>query len=130
MNNPAPLLKASRLCIGYKKGTKEEKTLAGPLDLEIQTGQLICLLGPNGAGKSTLIRTLAGLQPALSGTVETGGKNINRLSPKERAKRLSMVLTGRVEASNLNVHTVIALGRFPYTNWLGTLQPEDRDIVE
>lgn len=130
MNNTVPLLQASRLSIGYKKGSKEEKVLAGPLDLEIHAGQLICLLGPNGAGKSTLIRTLAGLQPALAGAVETGGKNITRLQPKERAKRLSMVLTGRVEASNLNVYAVIALGRFPYTNWLGTMQPEDRDIVE
>ena len=130
MNNTAPLLKASRLCIGYNKGKKEEKTLAGPLELDIHAGQLICLLGPNGAGKSTLIRTLAGLQPALSGTVETGGKNITRLTPKERAKRLSMVLTGRVAAGNLNVYTVVALGRFPYTNWLGALQPEDRDIIQ
>lgn len=130
MNNTATLLKACRLSIGYKKGKKEEKILARPLELEIHSGQLICLLGPNGAGKSTLIRTLAGLQPAMSGTVETGGKNITKLQPKERAKRLSMVLTGRVEAGNLNVYSVVALGRFPYTNWLGTMQPHDREIVE
>jgi iron complex transport system ATP-binding protein len=129
MNNTAPLLKASGLSIGYKKGTKEEKILAGPLELEIQTGQLICLLGPNGAGKSTLIRTLAGLQPLLSGTVETGGKNLLHLKPQDRAKQLSMVLTGRVPSGNLTVYSIIALGRFPYTNWLGTLQPNDREIV-
>ena len=130
MNNTAPLLKASRLSIGYKKGTKEEKTLAGPLELEIHPGQLICLLGQNGAGKSTLIRTLAGLQPLLSGTVETAGKNIAKLKPPERAKQLSMVLTDRVPSGNLTVYSIIALGRFPYTNWLGTLQPKDREIVQ
>lgn len=130
MNNTAPLLKASRLSIGYKKGTKEEKVLAGPLELEILSGELICLLGPNGAGKSTLIRTLAGLQPLLSGTVETGGKNMLQLKPPERAKLLSMVLTGRVPSGNLTVYSIIALGRFPYTNWLGTLQQKDREIVE
>ncbi|HEX6429343.1 MAG TPA: ABC transporter ATP-binding protein [Niastella sp.] len=130
MNNTAPLLKASGLSIGYKKGTKEEKVLAGPLELEIRSGQLICLLGPNGAGKSTLIRTLAGLQPLLSGTVEMGGKNLAKLKPPERAKQLSMVLTGRVPSGNLTVYSIIALGRFPYTNWLGTLQPKDREIVE
>jgi iron complex transport system ATP-binding protein len=130
MNNTAPLLKAGGLSIGYKKRTKEEKVLAGPLDLEIHPGQLICLLGPNGAGKSTLIRTLAGLQPLLSGTVEMGGKNILQLKPPERAKLLSMVLTGRVPSGNLTVYSIIALGRFPYTNWLGSLQPKDREIVE
>lgn len=130
MNNTAPLLKASRLSIGYKKGTKEEKVLAGPLELEMYAGQLICLLGPNGAGKSTLIRTLAGLQPVMSGTVETGGKNMAKLKPPERAKHLSMVLTGRVQSGNLTVYSIIALGRFPYTNWLGTLQPADREIIQ
>ena len=130
MNNTAPLLKAGGLSIGYKRGTKEEKILAGPLDLEIHPGQLICLLGPNGAGKSTLIRTLAGLQPLLSGTVEMGGKDLAKLKPPERAKQLSMVLTGRVPSGNLTVYSIIALGRFPYTNWLGTLQPKDREIVE
>lgn len=130
MNNTAPLLKASRLSIGYKKGTKEEKVLAGPLELEMYAGQLICLLGPNGAGKSTLIRTLAGLQPVMSGTVETGGKNMAKLKPPERAKHLSMVLTGRVQSGNLTVYSIIALGRFPYTNWLGTLQQADREIIQ
>jgi len=129
MNNTA-LLKASRLCIGYKKGKKEAKTLAGPLDLEMYSGQLICLLGPNGAGKSTLIRTLAGLQPMMSGTVETGGKNIAKLKPQERAKRLSMVLTGRVQSGNLTVSSIIALGRFPYTNWFGALEPDDIKMVQ
>ncbi|THU38118.1 ABC transporter ATP-binding protein [Niastella caeni] len=130
MNNTAPLLKASRLCIGYKKGKKEEKVLSGPLELEMHSGQLICLLGPNGAGKSTLIRTLAGLQPSLSGTVAINGKNITKLQPQERAKRLSMVLTERVQSGNLTAYSIIALGRFPYTNWLGTLQPHDREIVQ
>ncbi|WP_205509565.1 ABC transporter ATP-binding protein [Longitalea arenae] len=128
MHNTA-LLKTGRLCIGYSKGKKEEKTLAGPLDLQIHAGELICLLGPNGAGKSTLIRTLAGLQPAIAGSVETGGKNITRLKPLERAKRLSMVLTEKVRTGNLNVYSIIALGRFPYTNWLGTMQPGDHKIV-
>jgi iron complex transport system ATP-binding protein len=130
MTNTAPLLKASRLSIGYKKGKKEEKVLSGPLELEMHAGQLICLLGPNGAGKSTLIRTLAGLQPSMSGTVEVDGKNITKLKPQERAKRLSMVLTERVQSGNLTAYSIIALGRFPYTNWLGTLQPQDREIVQ
>ncbi|RKP54882.1 ATP-binding cassette domain-containing protein [Pararobbsia silviterrae] len=40
--------------------------------LSVQNGQRIGLLGANGQGKSTLIKTLAGVLPALSGTVRTG----------------------------------------------------------
>src|SRR3990167_6040884 len=39
-------------------------------------GRALVLRGPNGIGKTTLLRTLAGLQPALSGRVEAGGDAI------------------------------------------------------
>lgn len=130
MDSAAPYLKAAGLSIGYKMGSRELKKLAGPLDLEMHSGQLICLLGPNGAGKSTLIRSLAGLQPALSGKVEVGGKDLLRLKPPERAKQLSMVLTERVRSGNLTVFSIVALGRFPYTNWLGTLDEGDKVIIQ
>lgn len=130
MDTAAPLLKTAGLSIGYKTGPKSVKTLAGPLQLDMYPGQLICLLGPNGAGKSTLIRTLAGLQPVLSGTVCISGENLSKLKPQDRAKRLSMVLTERVHAGNLNVYSIIALGRYPYTNWLGTLNQQDKEVVQ
>jgi iron complex transport system ATP-binding protein len=129
MDTASPLLKTVGLSIGYKNN-RIVKTLAGPLELELYPGQLICLLGPNGAGKSTLIRTLAGIQMALSGSVSIGNKNLIKLKPQDRAKLLSMVLTERVRSGNLNVFSITALGRFPYTNWLGTLQSRDREVVQ
>ena len=39
------------------------------VDFTVAPGEALRVKGPNGAGKSTLIRTLAGLVPALSGTV-------------------------------------------------------------
>ncbi|MBU2866802.1 heme ABC exporter ATP-binding protein CcmA [Pacificibacter marinus] len=39
------------------------------LNFAVGTGEVLVLRGPNGAGKTTLLRTLAGLQPPLSGTV-------------------------------------------------------------
>lgn len=124
------LLQTHNLSIGYKTGSKSIKKIAGPLNLEMHKGQLICLLGPNGSGKSTLIRTLAGLQPVLSGSVAIENYNIAKLKPIDIAKKLSMVLTDRVQSGNLNVYSVIALGRFPYTNWLGSLSQTDKDIIK
>jgi iron complex transport system ATP-binding protein len=123
------LLHTKNLTIGYKKG-KEANTIAGPLNLSLRGEQLVCLLGPNGAGKSTLIRTLSGLQPMLHGSVIIEGKEIAKLKPVQMARRLSMVLTNRVQSGNLNVYTVIALGRYPYTNWLGTLSQKDKEIID
>ena len=45
------------------------------LSFEVPAGAALVLRGPNGVGKTTLLRTLAGLQPALTGTVEGAGED-------------------------------------------------------
>jgi iron complex transport system ATP-binding protein len=130
MKETAPLLKSLHLTVGYNPGSNKEKAIAGPMELEMYAGKLVSLLGPNGAGKSTLLRTLAGLQPSLSGTVEIQGENAARFNPVERAKKLSLVLTGTGRPANLNVYSLISLGRYPYTGWLGKLSTNDKEIIQ
>ena len=62
------MLKADELIIGHR-GIK----VAGPLTFEYPDGRSVMLCGPNGSGKSTLMKTLAGLQPPLSGGFSAGG---------------------------------------------------------
>lgn len=81
---------------------------------------MVCMLGPNGCGKSTLLRTLAGLQPALAGEYNLAG-----LTRQQLAQRLALVLTERVSLESVSVHDVVAMGRFPYTSFLGGLSAED-----
>ena len=45
------------------------------IDLDLAQGEVVALLGRNGSGKTTLLRTLAGLIPAASGTVEHAPAN-------------------------------------------------------
>lgn len=127
--NPQPLLTAHDLAIGYATGKRGRKSIAEALNLDLWAGQLVCLLGPNGAGKSTLMRTLAGLQPGLSGEVIVDGKSLSDLKPIDLAQKLSLVLTERIETGNLTVKELVALGRTPYTGWLGTLTNLDKEKI-
>ncbi|MDC4233900.1 ATP-binding cassette domain-containing protein [Actinomyces sp. B33] len=61
-----PILTARGLAIGY---SPDHPVRAG-IDLDIERGRSTCLVGANGTGKSTLALTLAGLLPALVGTIE------------------------------------------------------------
>jgi len=125
----APVLRAENLAIGYHLSRREERVVAAGLDVQVEAGEMICLLGPNGAGKSTLMRTLAGLQPALSGDVWLGGSRLQSLSASELARRLSIVLTERVDVGNLSAFGLVSLGRHPYTGWSGGLAESDRVAV-
>ena len=50
-------------------------------------------MGPNGVGKSTLLRTIAGMQRPLKGTIKLGEENIHQLDTLKLARFLSVVLT-------------------------------------
>ncbi|GAB4041433.1 ABC transporter ATP-binding protein [Spirosoma jeollabukense] len=130
MNETLPLLSARALTIGYSSSNQSVIPISHSLNLDLWPGKMVCLLGPNGAGKSTLMRTLAGLQPTLAGTVTIAGKPMQTLAPVELAQQLSLVLTERVEAGNLTVSELVALGRTPYTGWLGTLTQQDKERVD
>lgn len=116
------------LAIGYNKG-KNVKVVLDNLNIELSGGEFICLLGANGSGKSTLIRTIAGFQAPLGGKVIIDGRKIESFSRQTLAQRISVVLTDRVAASNLNVFDLVSLGRYPFTNWLVNLTKEDKQAI-
>lgn len=123
------ILTTTTLSIGYpSKG--QPHCIAENLNLNLQAGQLIALVGANGIGKSTLLRTLTGIQKPLKGAVFLNDKNIHEVTPSALAQNLSLVLTEKLPPSNLTVFELIALGRQPYTNWLGKLSAEDYSKIE
>ena len=123
------ILKAKNLSIGYKT-KKGEAVISQNINFELEKGQLIGLVGANGIGKSTLLRTLIKVQPALSGTVLLNDVDLKSISSLDLAKQLSIVLTEVLTSKNLSVYELIALGRHPYTNWVGSLTSKDIEIVE
>ena len=119
------ILKTENLFIGYKE-RKSENVIASEININIQKGNLVSLVGANGIGKSTMLRTLSGIAKPLSGNVFIDGKSIDEYSSAGKAKLLSVVLTEALPAGNLTVYEIVALGRQPYTNWLGRLSENDR----
>ena len=126
MSSP-PLLTIERLTVGYRP-PHPAHVVAQELQLHLFSGQLVCLLGPNGAGKSTLLRTLAGMHPPLAGDILLNGRSLPSLTASQRAAQLAVVLTEPPYA-NLSAYDLIAMGRYPYTGWLGRLSEQDRQAV-
>lgn len=124
------VLEAGELILGYVLRRGRERRVSDELALTLEGGQLTCLLGPNGAGKSTLLRTLAGMQKPLAGWVRILGQPLEHLSPPALARRVSVVLTGSMALGNLTARTLVSLGRYPYTDWMGRLSPDDWDRVD
>ena len=123
------LLRTEDLNIGYKKGSKSQTIIATGLKLDVFRGELVCLVGPNGVGKSTLLRTLAGLHDPLGGRILLKERDISSISSLEMARIQGLVLTEKIEMEGFNVFDMVSLGRFPHTDWKGSLKCEDHRII-
>ena len=122
------ILQASNMSIGYTS-KKQNTIIASNIDLSLKKGKLIALIGANGIGKSTLLRTITGIQNTISGRVLLNGRDIHQIDSLTLAQNLSVVLTEKLPPSNLTVFELIALGRQPYTNWIGKLTENDLSKV-
>ena len=80
--------------------------------LDVREGEIVALLGRNGAGKSTLLKTLAGLVPLSSGTIEFAGTDIARLPAPDIARMgIGYVPQGRGLFAGMTVRENLSLGR-------------------
>src|SRR6056297_3154616 len=76
------------------------------ISFEIKDGEFVCFLGPSDAGKSVLLRVMAGLEKVNSGSVIFDGKDVTKLSVRER--NVAMVYQDFINYPNMNVYENIA----------------------
>ncbi|MBR3773207.1 MAG: ABC transporter ATP-binding protein [Alistipes sp.] len=119
------MIRLENLTLGYA-----DRTLLKQVSTSFEVGRLTALIGRNGSGKSTLLRALAGLNTEYEGQIMLGEEEIRELDAHTLSTRLALVTTERVRIANLRCRDVVALGRAPYTNWIGRMQEEDRQLVE
>ena len=100
------------------------RTILRDVSLHLRQGELCALVGRNGAGKSTLLRALTS-----NGKSVINGTPLADSSAEKMAQTVAIVTTERIRIENLLVEDLVAMGRAPYTNWVGHLQNIDREIV-
>ena len=112
------------LTLGYR-----DRVLFTDAGIGFGWGEFTALIGRDGTGKSTLLRTIAGLSRPLAGHITVNGRRTDEMSRREIAATIAFVSTEEVKVENLKVSDVVALGRAPYTNWVGSLTENDRAKV-
>lgn len=112
------------LKVGYKNTVVVDR-----INIDLNKGEIICLLGPNGCGKSTILKTITDHIKRIGGSMTVLGKDLNHLSIKNKAKEMSVVLTERINPGMMLAEEVVAIGRYPHTNYFGKLNKKDLEII-
>lgn len=126
--NTTSILSAENLSIGYDR-QPESICIAKDINFEIKPNELVAVIGVNGSGKSTLLKTLSNILPPLSGNILLNEASIDDIDQKQLSNLVSLVLTNESISKNMSILELVALGRHPYTNWLGTLSNSDKKQV-
>jgi phospholipid/cholesterol/gamma-HCH transport system ATP-binding protein len=74
-----PIISVRDLIVGFR-----DRNVLDHLSLDVPQGEILGLVGGSGSGKSVLLRTIIGLLPKRSGTIEVFGKNLDNLDDDAR----------------------------------------------
>lgn len=118
-------LSTDNLAVGYN-----HRMLISDIRIELKRGEIMTLIGPNGAGKSTILKTIIGQLEKISGVVSIENQEMQSLSRKEIAKKMAILMTGKVRPELMTCRDVVATGRYPYTGSLGILSKADQQKID
>lgn len=119
------MLSLENVSAGYKN-----TPIVNRISMEFKPGKIYALLGPNGCGKSTLLRTIAQLQPVLTGQINYQGQSIHKLTNRYRAKILAMLSQHNPIPEGINARQLVEFGRTPHRQFFAKLTPADQTIIE
>ena len=117
-------IQTEQLTVGY-----DGKPLIRDIEIRLKKGEILTLIGPNGAGKSTILKSMTRQLKLVGGTVYLDSEVMSRMSGKDVAKRLAVVMTERIRPELMTCEDIVATGRYPYTGTLGILGEKDWEKV-
>ncbi|MDR0396308.1 MAG: ABC transporter ATP-binding protein [Oscillospiraceae bacterium] len=103
------------------------KPILSGVEFTLSAGQWLMVVGPNGAGKSTLINAISQGAP-YAGAVLLDGKDVSRMKPRERAKRIGALAQHHSVGYGFTAEEVVRMGRYAYSGgWPRSSHAEDAE---
>ncbi|WP_024877358.1 ABC transporter ATP-binding protein [Saccharomonospora piscinae] len=112
------------LDVGYGK-----RRVLADVDLTLAAGEVTVLVGPNGCGKSTLLRTVAGLLPALGGSITVDGAALGSLSRRALSQRVAFLPQSSQVPAGVTVRELVRHGRYAHRGAFARHTAEDADAI-
>lgn len=94
MINTEPIVDARDVRVCYRAPGRPAFEAVKGVSFTVQRGEVFGIVGESGCGKSSLARALTGLNPVASGSIHFEGRDISRLSTRERSQlglRIQMI---------------------------------------
>ena len=104
--------------------SRKSPAVLDSLNLSLKDGETGVLLGKNGSGKTTLFKTILGFEKPESGRIEFNGKNLLKMSRRERAEQIAYVPQD-IQFGGLTVFDTVLLGRLPYFGLKASKEDEE-----
>ncbi|HAO21644.1 MAG: iron ABC transporter [Desulfobacteraceae bacterium IS3] len=114
-------IRVENLCFSYG-----ELPILKNITLDISQGKFTVILGRNGSGKSTLLRLIAGLSEPDTGKITILGRDMQKLSLRERAKLIGFLPQQHRPVFPFSVEDMVLTGRASYISLMPKKQDKDK----
>ena len=108
----------------------EAKRIIHNVSLAVQPRELVGLIGPNGSGKTSLLKTIYRILKPDTGTIAIDGKDLWRLSPREVAQNMAVVIQESLTEFDFTVREMVMMGRLPFKKTFETESEYDLRLAE
>lgn len=123
------LINVSLNNVNYKY-SGSNKNILNNISMKVTKGSWNTILGPNGSGKSTLIKLLARINKIKNGEIKINNIDIYNYKNKDFAKNVSYIPQIIEIPDGILVYDFVALGRNPYSNFIGNLSKNDKEKIK
>ena len=113
------------ITVGYKKASVLKN-----FSLDVPKGKTVTLIGENGSGKSTLLKSIFGASVISKGRIILEDKALSSYSPRSLAKRIAYLPQSHTAPDDIDVYTLVSLGRYPHRKFAHSLTKSDVAAIE